>query len=85
MKKIYFTVLALIFVGTCFSYFYSYEYFIGLKDNIVIVYTADRSTIFEYTNINATDLPVEVQTQLSEGIYIKGDKELYNFLQAYTS
>lgn len=60
-------------------------YFIGVKDNAVIVYLQDRSQVYEYTNIELWTLPVEIQYELVEGIYVKNEQELFDFLQTYSS
>lgn len=60
-------------------------YFIGIKDNVVIVYLRDRSQVYEYTNIELWSLPVELQYDLVEGIYVDSEKELFDFLQTYSS
>lgn len=60
-------------------------YFIGIKDNVVIVYLEDRSQVYEYTNIELWTLPVELQYDLVEGIYVENEKELFDFLQTYSS
>lgn len=60
-------------------------YFIGLKDNAVIVYSSDRTQVYEYTNIELWTLPEQVQSDLVEGIYVKDERELFDFLQTYSS
>lgn len=60
-------------------------YFIGVKDNAVIVYLQDRSQVYEYTNIELRTLPIEIQYELVEGIYVKNEQELFDFLQTYSS
>lgn len=60
-------------------------YFIGIKDNVVIVYLKDRSQVYEYTNIELWSLPIELQYDLVEGIYVENEKELFDFLQTYSS
>ena len=49
------------------------------------VYLADRSTIYEFTEIPVTDLPEEVQQEVAEGKYVGTVKELYAFLENYSS
>ncbi len=60
-------------------------FLIGVKDNAVIVYLADRSEVYEYTNIELWSLPAEIQYDLVEGIYVKNEQELFDFLQTYSS
>ena len=51
----------------------------------VCVYLTDRSTIYEFTEIPVTDLPKEVQQEVAEGKYVGTAKELYAFLENYSS
>ncbi len=60
-------------------------YVIGVRDNAVIVYYADRTQVYEYTNIELWSLPERIQSELVEGIYVKNEKELFDFLQTYSS
>ena len=60
-------------------------YWLAVRDNIVIVYTEDRSEIYEFTNIQLWQLPQEVQYDLVDGIYVNNERELFDFLQTYSS
>lgn len=60
-------------------------YILAVKDNAVIVYTQDRSQVYEYTNIELWTLPLDIQSELVEGIYVKNEQELFDFLQTYSS
>lgn len=51
----------------------------------VVVYLKDQKTIYEFTEIPVTDLPYEVQQEVSEGKYIATEQELYAFLENYSS
>ena len=51
----------------------------------VAVYLSDRKTIYEFTEIPVTDLPEEVQQEVAEGKYVPTVKELYAFLENYSS
>lgn len=51
----------------------------------VAVYLSDKTTIYEFTEIPVTDLPAEVQQEVAEGKYIATIKELYAFLENYSS
>ena len=51
----------------------------------VAVYLSDRKTIYEFTEIPLTDLPEEVQQEVAAGKYVRTEKELYAFLQNYSS
>lgn len=60
-------------------------YWIAVKDNVVIVYTEDKSEVFEFTNIELWQLPQDVQYDLADGIYVENERELFDFLQTYSS
>lgn len=60
-------------------------YWIEVRDNIIIVYTEDRSEIYEFTNIELWQLPQEVQYDLVDGIHVNNERELFDFLQTYSS
>lgn len=62
-----------------------FRYYIVVEDNIVVVYYQDKKTVYEYTGIDATSLPIEEQTRLSQGIEVKNEKELYGILEDYSS
>lgn len=51
----------------------------------VAVYLSDRKTIYEFTEIPVTDLPEEVQQEVVEGKHVATVKELYAFLENYSS
>lgn len=60
-------------------------YWIAVRDNIVIVYTEDKSEIYEFTNIEMWQLPLDIQSELVDGIYVNNERELFDFLQTYSS
>jgi hypothetical protein len=60
-------------------------YWVAVKDNVVIVYTEDWSEVYEFTNIELWQLPQEVQYDLVDGIHVENERELFDFLQTYSS
>ena len=60
-------------------------YYLKLLEGYVAVYYQDRKTLYELTDIPSASLPDEVQNQLREGKYVENDKELYGFLENYSS
>ena len=62
-----------------------YGYVIAQKDGYVIVYYADRETVYEYTSIEVTGLPDDIRERLLEGIEVSELGELYGFLENYSS
>lgn len=55
------------------------------REGYVVVYLYDNKTVFEETDILYSDLEVNLQKEIMEGKYIKTTKELYGFLENYTS
>ena len=60
-------------------------YWLSQLQGYVAVYLSDRTTIYELTDILLTDLPEEVQQEISAGKYIATAEELYEFLENYSS
>lgn len=60
-------------------------YYLAELHGYVVVYLSDRTTIYEFTDIPFNDLPKEVQMEVSEQKYVGSVKELYAFLENYSS
>lgn len=60
-------------------------YYLCELQGYVTVYLSDRTTIYEFTEIPLTDLPEELQQEVKEGKYMKTEKEIYAFLENYSS
>lgn len=60
-------------------------YVLSVLHGYVVVYYADRHTIFEMTEIPLDTLPKEVQGELLEGKQIQDIDKLYAFLENYSS
>ena len=56
-----------------------------VADHFVIVYEEDKKTIHMNTDILLEGLSEELQTEIIGGKYIENEKELYNFLESYSS
>lgn len=62
-----------------------FRYYIVAKNNEVVVYYSDKKTVYEYTGILVSGLTSEDQTELSYGILVTDDEELYGILENYSS
>ncbi len=60
-------------------------YYIKITDGYVTVYLADEKTVYEYTSIPASELPEGVQDELKEGKQVKTIRQVYGFLENYSS
>lgn len=62
-----------------------YSFYIVIQNGYITVFYSDKKTVFEYTNIEAKDLPQEEIDKLYNGIYVKDEQELYMILEGYSS
>ena len=62
-----------------------YKYYLAIYDGEVIVYYSDKKTIYDNTGIQAEYLSEKAKAELSEGKYVKDEKELYSLLESYSS
>lgn len=51
----------------------------------VNIYLADRETVYEYTDIPIDSLPEDLQNEICTGKGLKGEQDLYDFLENYSS
>jgi hypothetical protein len=61
------------------------KYVIYSEDGILVVYYADRTTVFFNSGVRADALPADLQEQLSFGLSFTNEAELYEFLENYSS
>ena len=61
------------------------KFFVAVYQNRIIVYLEDKKTVYEYTNIDTKELPLELRSKLSDGFFLNGEEELYHFLESYSS
>lgn len=62
-----------------------YQYCLKEKDGYVYVYLADGKTIYEPTSILLAELPTGIRKKIKKGLYLLDDRELYSFLENYSS
>lgn len=62
----------------------SQNYYMKLSDNWIVIYNKDH-TVYEFTDIQQDFLPASLINELTKGKYFKDQKELYEFLETYTS
>lgn len=60
-------------------------YYLMEVNGYVVVYLSDKSTPYEYTDIEYDALPPTVRAELRNGKYIESLEELYGFLENYSS
>ena len=55
------------------------------REGVVIVCLHDKKTVYEYTSIEVTELPVTLQNEIKNGKYVESLQDLYGFLENYSS
>ena len=60
-------------------------FYLAIFQNRVIVYEWDGETVFMNTNIQADELPEQVRNELLQKKEVSSQKELYAFLESYSS
>lgn len=60
-------------------------YYVMELHGYVAVYLGDKETLYEMTEISMLDLPEKVQEEVREGKYLATVRELYGFLENYSS
>lgn len=60
-------------------------YIITEEDGYVVVYYSDLENVYEYTSIELHLLPEDIREELSNGLYVEDIKDVYGFLENYSS
>ena len=60
-------------------------YFLVNENHRVVVYQTDLQNIYMTTDIQVEELPEELQKEIIQIKYVENEKELYNFLESYSS
>lgn len=63
----------------------TYEFVLCEEDGYIVVYYADKETVYADTDIQLAQLPAQLQGEIKEGKFIYSERELYNFLESYSS
>jgi hypothetical protein len=84
-ELIYFSEDEIIIKKTYNEDFIPCRYYVAVKDGYVVVYNSDLKSIFQYTQIEAKNLPEDDRIALSKGIYVNNKEELYSLLESYSS
>ena len=62
-----------------------YTYVIKQNNGVLVVYQSDGVTEFFETNIRIRDLDADMVEKIENGIFFSDDRELYDFLESYSS
>ncbi len=60
-------------------------YYLMEINGYIVVYLSDKKTPYEYTDILYDELPEKLRDEIRNGKYIEDTKELYGFLENYSS
>ncbi len=60
-------------------------YRVKVEDGFLTVYDTTTGEIYGYTDIEYSSLNDELQNKIVQGLYFETQKELYDFLENYTS
>lgn len=59
------------------------SFYLALRDNMVVVFESDKSTVYMQTFIDGRTLPQPVRDELVYGMRMDGNEKLEAFLEAY--
>ena len=62
-----------------------FEFVLGEENGYIIVYNADKKTVYSKTDIRLDNLSAQLQKEIIVGKLIYSESELYNFLESYSS
>ncbi len=60
-------------------------YYLMEVNGYIVVYLSDKKTPYEYTDILYDELPETLREEIRNGKYIESIKDLYSFLENYSS
>lgn len=60
-------------------------FYLMVADHYVIVYEGDKETVHMNTDILLSSLSETLQAEIIKGKYVEDERELYNFLESYSS
>lgn len=63
----------------------SASFYLAAYDNKVWVYLEDKKTVYIETDIRVDSLPEDLQQKIIQMMWVENQKELYNFLENYSS
>lgn len=61
------------------------KFYVKLNKGCVTVYYSDRKTVYDYTDIDFSELPYDLAVSIFYGMEVRDEKELYDLLENYTS
>ena len=65
--------------------FHPAKYYLAERDGKIAVYQAESDTLYFETSISTDRLSEKLRTELNDGIFFTTEKDLYEFLENYSS
>lgn len=63
----------------------STSFYLAVRDNEVVVYLEDMETVYINTGIRMETLPLDVQMEIMQMLWMEDEEALYDFLETYSS
>lgn len=60
-------------------------YYLAFMDSKIVVLKEDKKTVYFTTDISSQMLPEELRQQIMQLLYVENEKELFDFLESYSS
>lgn len=60
-------------------------YVLKIEDGRIVIYEDKGNQLFDVTNIKSSELPAEIREKIKKGYYLRNLKELFDFLENYSS
>ena len=67
------------------SYVSNDKYYLTSEDGRIVIYESDRNTLYCETAIRTEHLPKQIKESIADGMTFQSEKELYEFLENYSS
>jgi len=61
------------------------NYYLAVKENFIVVYEDDQSTIFLNSSISLEELPEDLQIEIMNMKFMETEEDVYDFLESHTS
>ena len=84
-ELIYFSDKEITIRKSYYEDFVPFRFYVVIKNGYVVVYNSDLKSVYNYTHIEAKNLPELDRIKLIQGIYVNSLDELYSLLESYSS
>lgn len=60
-------------------------YYLAFMDSKIVVLLEDKKTVYFTTDVSSQMLPEDLRQQIMQLLYVENEKELFDFLESYSS